>query len=321
MSLARWAIALPSAAAAFLLFAALIERFFGRTPMQRRLTTLKQYTVGERQVAEPLLRRLQHMAGAVVDGSPGLAALAARSGPKLEAANTGLVPSEWLAVRFLIAVLAALAGMLLLPALLGLLAGLLLGFLLPAVLLNGQIARRRKRFADELPAMLQLILSALRSGFTLQQSVEAAVRDDEGPVAEEFSRALSETRISGEFEDALGRAGERVESKELEWLVMALRLQRETGGSLAEVMQTTAETMRERAYLRRHVRTLSAEGRMSAYVLIALPVFTSFMLFMLRRDYIMLLFTQLIGNVMLGVAVLMLVIGSVWLRAITKIEV
>ncbi len=321
MSIARFAIALPAAGAAFLLFSLVIERLFGRTPLQRRLTTLRQYTAGERQAAVPLLRRLQHAAGDFVEGSPALTALAARSELKLDQAATGLVPSEWLAIRFVIFVLTVLTGFLVLHPFLGLLAALLLGLLLPSMMLGMRIQRRRKRFADELPAMLQLILSALRSGFTLQQAVEAAVRDDEGPVAEEFSRALSETRISGEFEDALARAGERVDSAELTWLVMALRLQRETGGSLAEVMQTTAETMRERAYLRRHVRTLSAEGRMSAYVLICLPVFTSGMLFMVRRDYIMLLFQSIIGMGLLALAVVMLLVGAVWLRAITKIEV
>ncbi|GID33321.1 type II secretion system F family protein [Paractinoplanes brasiliensis] len=321
MNAARWVVALPAAGATFLLFAVLLERFFGRTPTQRRLAALRQYTHGDKQVTEPLLRRLQHGLGQYVERSPALTALAARAEPKLDAAATGLAPSEWMAIRFLIGVLAALVGMLLLPPMFGLLAGVVLGYLLPGMLLTMQIDRRRRRFADDLPGMLQLTLSALRSGFTLQQSVEAAVRDDEGPVAEEFGRALSETRINGEFEDALARAGERVRSAELTWLVMALRLQRETGGSLAEVMQTTADTMRERAYLRRHVRSLSAEGRMSAYVLICLPIFTTAVLFLVRRDYLMPMFQQTLGLVLVGVAVLMLVLGSVWLRAVTRIEV
>ncbi|MBU2664186.1 type II secretion system F family protein [Actinoplanes bogorensis] len=321
MTAARWAVALPAALTTFLLLTVVIERIFGRTPMQRRLTTLKQYTVGERQVAPPMVRRWQKALGDFVEQSPGLTSLAARASPKLDRAAVQMRPSEWLAVRALIAVLAALVGMLLLPPALGLLAGLILGFVLPGMLLGAQINRRRKRFADELPTMLQLVLSALRSGFTLQQSVEAAVRDDEGPVAEEFSRALSETRISGEFEDALARAGERVESSELTWLVMALRLQRETGGSLAEVMQTTAETMRERAYLRRHVRSLSAEGRMSAYVLVALPIFTTGMLLVVQPTYITPLFSSFAGIGLLSVAFLMLAGGALWLRAVTKIEV
>ncbi|WP_250035115.1 type II secretion system F family protein [Paractinoplanes maris] len=321
MTTARLIIALLAGGTAFLLFYLLIERLFGRTPMQRRLSTLKQYTVGERQSEESALRRAQHSAGDFVEQSPALNRIADLAAPKLDQAALTMRPSEWLAVRTVIALASAIALALLLPVFLGLLLGLLCGFLVPALLLRARIKRRRSRFTEDLPAMLQLILSALRSGFTLQQAVDAAVRDDEGPVAEEFARALSETRISGEFEDALARAGERVASVELVWLVMALRLQKETGGSLAEVLQTTAETMRERGYLRRHVRSLSAEGRISAYVLVALPIGASALLFLVRREYMSVLWTSMLGYVILGTAALMMAVGSLWLSAITKIKV
>jgi tight adherence protein B len=314
-------VAVSSGAFAFVLFFLLVDRLFGRTPMQRRLATLKHYTVGERQVEEPLLRRIQHAAGDVVERSPGLTRIALRSETRLDQAGTQMRPTEWLVLRAGIAVTVAVALAIVLHVVLGFLLGLVLGFFVPGMLLKATIKRRRQRFADDLPAMLQLILSALRSGFTLQQSVDAAVRDDEGPVAEEFARALSESRISGEFEEALQRAGERLESPELGWLTLALRLQKETGGSLAEVMQTTAETMRERAYLRRHVRSLSAEGRISAYVLVALPIFATGLLFFARREYMQVLWQSVIGLIILGVALLMIIIGSLWLRSVTKIEV
>ncbi|WP_250004475.1 type II secretion system F family protein [Actinoplanes sp. M2I2] len=314
-------VALLAGATAFLIFFVVVERLFGRTPMQRRLATLRHYTAGDRQVEESLLRRLQHAAGDFVERSPALTRLAARAEPKLDQAAAKMRPTEWLVLRGTIALLAALALVVLLHPLVGLLAGLLLGFFGPGLLLSLRIRRRRQQFTDELPVLLQLVLSALRSGFTLQQAVDAAVRDDEGPVAEEFSRALSEARINGEFEDALQRAGDRVGSPELSWLVLALRLQRETGGSLAEVMQTTAETLRERAYLRRHVRSLSAEGRISAYVLVALPLFATGLLFVARREYMAVLWQTAIGIVILVVAAIMVLIGTLWLRAVTKIEV
>ncbi|MCM4077857.1 type II secretion system F family protein [Paractinoplanes hotanensis] len=314
-------VAVSSGAAAFLLFFVLVERIFGRTPMQRRLATLKQYTAGDRRNDEPLLRRLQHAAGDVVEQSPGLTRLAGRSTDKLDQAGAQMRPTEWLVLRAGVAVTSAVALAALVHVVAGFVLGLLLGFLVPGILLNAKISRRRQRFADDLPALLQLILSALRSGFTLQQSVDAAVRDDEGPVAEEFARALSESRISGDFEDALERAGERLQSPELSWLTLALRLQKETGGSLSEVLQTTAETMRERAYLRRHVRSLSAEGRISAYVLVALPIFATGLLFLTRREYMQVLWQTALGLVILGVALLMVIVGSLWLRSVTKIEV
>lgn len=307
--------------AAFLVFFLLLDAAFGRTPMQRRIATLKLFTVGERRDQQPALRRLLADAGRAIEESRSLARFAARGEPLLDQMTGAPRPAEWFAIRLGAAAALALLFSALLPALLGMPLGLLLGFNVPTLVLRARIRRRRQRFADDLPGVLHLMLSSLRSGFTLQQAVEAAVQDDQGPVAEELSRALSESRISGDFENALERAGERVRSQETMWLVMALRLQREVGGSLADVMQTTAETMRERAYLRRHVRTLSAEGRMSAYVLTALPIFISVVLFVTRRDYIRPLYTQPVGLVLLGVAAVMMGVGLAWLRASTKIEV
>jgi len=150
---------------------------------------------------------------------------------------------------------------------------------------------------------------------------DAAVRDDEGPVAEELRRALSESRINGEFEDALARAGERIRSQEMIWLVMAIRLQREVGGSLADVMQTTADTMRERAFLIRHVRSLSAEGRFSAIILAALPIAVGLLLYLMRPEYVGALFQQPLGIAMVVAAVFFMIIGTLWLRATVRIEV
>jgi tight adherence protein B len=307
--------------ATFLVGYAVLDAVFGRTPMQRRISTLRLFTVGARQEREPGLRALRVSLGRAVERSPMLSALAARSEKRLDRAASGMRPTEWLALRMVAAGAGALVVSAVLPWWAGLPIGAALGFALPAVLLRVRIKRRQNAFADELPAMLQLILSSLRSGFTLQQSIEAGVRDDEGPVAEEFNRAVSETRINGEFEDALGRVGERVGSDDMIWLVMALRLQREVGGSLAEVMQTTAETMRERAYLRRHVRTLSAEGRISAYILAALPVGVAGMLTVTRPEYVRPLVTEPVGIILLLGAGLLMVIGGVWLRASVKIEI
>ena len=308
-------------ASTFLIGYAVLDAVFGRTPMQRRLSSLRLFTVGARQEKDPGLRALRISLGRAVERSPLLTALAARSEKRLDRAATGMRPAEWLALRMVAAGAGALVLSAVLPVWLGFPLGLVVGFALPAVLLRARIKRRQNVFADELPAMLQLILSSLRSGFTLQQSIEAGVRDDEGPVAEEFTRALSETRINGEFEDAMGRVGERIGSDDMIWLVMALRLQREVGGSLAEVMQTTAETMRERAYLRRHVRTLSAEGRISAYILAALPIGVAAMLTATRPEYVRPLINTPIGLVLLLSAVLLMVIGGVWLRASVKIEI
>jgi Flp pilus assembly protein TadB len=182
-------------------------------------------------------------------------------------------------------------------------------------------AKRRAAFADQLPDVLQLIASSLRSGFSLAQSVDAVVRDNTQPTAGEFSRALAATRIGAELEDALDRVAFRMQSADLAWVVMAVRIQRQVGGNLAEVLMNTVGTMRERAQTRRHVRALSAEGRLSAYVLICLPLGLAGVLFWLRAEYMRPLYTTMLGIVMLSAGFLLLVVGSLWMRKLVRVEV
>jgi len=138
------------------------------------------------------------------------------------------------------------------------------------VRIKGQ--RRGNRFAENLPDVLQLMAGSLRSGFSLPQAVDNAARDGEQPMAAELSRALAESRLGVDLEDALEGVAERMDSKDLSWTIMAIRISKEVGGNLAEVLLSTGETMRERARIQRQVKVLSAEGRLSAYVLLGLPI-------------------------------------------------
>ena len=205
--------------------------------------------------------------------------------------------------------------------LIGVVLGGLAGWLGMKFGLNFMITRRRAKFADQLPDMLQFVAGSLRSGFSLGQGLDAAVREDTQPVAGEFSRALQESRIGVDLEDALDQVADRMESADLRWTVIAIRIQREIGGNLAEVLGNTVETMRERAHLRRHVRALSAEGRLSAYILVSLPIGIGGWLFLTRRSYVAVLYTTTPGIVMLAFAVLMVVGGALWMRKMVKVEV
>ncbi|MEU4691530.1 type II secretion system F family protein [Actinoplanes sp. NPDC023714] len=312
---------LGAVTAAFVVAYLLIDVFFGRTPMQRRLAALKTFTVHREQEQVPLLRRTLTAAGKYLLRYPAMTRFAERDAPLLDRIGGALKPTEWMAIRLAAGALLGVLALVLTGSTLVLLIAVALGFFGANGALLFWIKRREKTFADELPGALSLMISSLRSGFTLHQSVEAAVRDDEGPVAVELRRALAETRISGEFEDALERIGERMNSSEMVWLVMALRLQKEVGGSLVDVMQTTSDTMRERAYLQRHVRALSGEGRVSAYVLTAMPVVSAAAIYFTEPDYLKPLVTETAGIVMLGVAVTGVVLGALWLRVVVRVEV
>ncbi|MFC4064509.1 type II secretion system F family protein, partial [Actinoplanes subglobosus] len=260
-------------------------------------------------------------AGRRLEAVPALARIAARDEPMLDRLGGGIRPAEWLAVRFAaVAVVAAVASAVF-PWLFALVLGLLGGWFGAGALLRVRVQRRERQFGDDLPGALNLMTSSLRAGFTLHQSVEAAVRDDNGPVATELRRALAETRIGGSFEDALERVGERMHSPEMVWLVMALRLQREVGGSLVDVMQTTADTMRERAYIKRHVRALSGEGRISAWVLGSMPPLTALGIHLVQPGYLRPLWTTPPGLMLLAIAAVGMTAGAFWLRAVVRVEV
>jgi Flp pilus assembly protein TadB len=238
---------------------------------------------------------------------------------RLDLAGIGRKPAEWVLLGCCASVaLAAVLTLLLGNALVGILAGALAGWLVMRLTVSTRIGRRRAAFSQQLPDVLQLIASSLQSGFSLPQAMDAVVRDDTQPAAGEFSRALAETRIGAELEDALNRAAERMDSIDLRWTVMAIRIQREVGGNLAEVLHNVVKTMRERAYLRRQVRALSAEGRLSAYVIVALPVVIGAWLFFRDPVYMRLLYTTLPGLIMLAAAVVLVVLGSLWMRALIK---
>ncbi len=120
---------------------------------------------------------------------------------------------------------------------------------------------------------------------------------------------------------ALDGVADRLDSGDLRWVIMAVRIQRETGGNLAEVLRNTAATIRERAYLRRQVRTLSAEGRLSAYILFALPIVVGGWLFYSNPSYMRPLYTTVIGVCMLVTAAVLFVVGAIWMRSLINIKV
>ena len=120
--------------------------------------------------------------------------------------------------------------------------------------------------------MLTLVAGSLTAGYSLAQAFDAAVREGNQPMAAELSRALVESRLGIDLEDALEQVAVRMDSRDFAWLVMSIRIQREVGGNLSRVLATVAETLRDRERIRRQVQVLSAEGRLSAAILGALPV-------------------------------------------------
>ena len=240
---------------------------------------------------------------------------------ELERAGLRLRPEEWAAMQIAAVVVPAALLAFVTGSLVAVPLGGALGWFGVRGVVRVRTGRRTAAFEAALPDALQLLAGALRSGFALNQAIGVVVREGVEPVAAEFGRALQEVRLGAELVDALDATSRRMRSYDMELVVMAIRTTREVGGNLAEVLGTTVATMRERVELRGQVRVLSAEGRLSAKLLTGLPVLMVLYLYLFRRDYLRPLYTTGVGYVLDAAGVVLLVLGSLWLNRLTKIEV
>ncbi|HQV91373.1 MAG TPA: type II secretion system F family protein, partial [Phycicoccus sp.] len=241
----------------------------------------------------------------------------------IERADLPWRAGEWFVLRVVAIIVGAAALSLLMSEhrLIGFLLGAVIGFALPAMALRFLAARRARRFETILPDVLILVATSLSSGFSLPQALDAIARDAAEPAAKEFSRALSEVRIGADVADALEGMASRMDSENMRWTTMAIRIQRHVGGNLAETLHTTAKTLRERAALKGQVRALSAEGRLSAYILIGLPIALFGYMLLVNYAYVSKLWTDVRGIFMLFVGLILLIIGIFWMRKTVEIEV
>jgi tight adherence protein B len=239
----------------------------------------------------------------------------------LEGAGMSLKPAEWLLMRAAIAIIGGLVGVLLGAGSLFLgvicIVAALIG---PWVYLKRRRAKRLAAFGHSLADTLQLMSGSLSAGLSLAQSIDTIVREGAEPITSEFRRVVIETRLGVTLEDSLEGVGQRMESRDFEWVVMAIRIQREVGGNLAELLLTVAATLREREYLRRHVKALSAEGRLSCYVLGGLPPGFLLYLSLSKPDYVSPLYTTPIGWILCVGMALLLGVGMFWMSKVAKVD-
>jgi tight adherence protein B len=188
-------------------------------------------------------------------------------------------------------------------------------------LVQGVAARHKTKFENQLPDTLNLLSTSLRSGYSLLQAVEAVAAESPEPTAREFGRAMNETRLGRSPVAALKQVADRMESVDFDWAVLAISIQREVGGNLAEVLQTAADTMLQRNRLRREMKALTAEGRISAIVLGSLPFFLFLFIFTSKREYIQPMLESTVGLAVLGGAFGLLLVGIYWLSKIVKVDV
>ncbi|MDP5185437.1 type II secretion system F family protein [Blastococcus sp. BMG 814] len=190
-----------------------------------------------------------------------------------------------------------------------------------AKLLLGLLAgRRQSAFADQLDDSLQLMASSLRAGHSLLRAVDSVSHEAEAPTSEEFARIVNETRVGRDLNDALDEVADRMGSDDFTWVAQAIAIHREVGGNLAEVLDAVGNTIRERNAIRRQVKALSAEGKLSAIVLMALPFGVTAFLSVSNPEYLAKFTQSLVGYGMLAGAAVMLLVGGLWLKKTVAIR-
>lgn len=245
----------------------------------------------------------------------------ARVEDMLEQASLPIRAGEGMFILAAITILSGSFGLVLSGSVLaaGLLAVFATGLAFFVVRMMGR--RRFTRFEAQLPDTLQLLSGTLRAGYSLPQGLEAVSHEIADPMGEELRRAMTEVRLGRDLEDSLSGVAERLSSADFSWTVMAISIQREVGGNLNELLMSVSDTMVARERLKREVAALTAEGRVSAAVLSFLPPGLGLVMWVMNPGYIALLFSETMGNILLGLGVVSALVGLAWMKKVITVDV
>ena len=200
------------------------------------------------------------------------------------------------------------------------LVGLVAGSWIPNLYVKFKARRRIKALERQLPMAIDHLTRAVRAGHPLSAGLKMLSEDSEEPIASEFRAVFEEQRFGLPFEEALLGLGDRIDLPDVRILITAILVQREVGGNLAEILEKVAATMRARFTIRRQVRVYTVQGRMSGYILAALPMVVGFFIFLINREYMDVLFTHPLGKGLLAFAGVLQLIGFLWIRKIVNVE-
>jgi tight adherence protein B len=289
-----------------------------RNVLQRTGRASSKATTAVRRGGTGALSRLADSSQALADRILRRGTRRSRINDLLEAAGSELAPGEFLVVSMS----ALLAGVVIGFPLFGLSGGLGLAVIavaIPWLVMTRQAEKRRENFADQLEGTLQLMAGSLRAGYGLMQAVNTVALEAPSPTSEEFNRIVVETRLGRDLVDSLRALSERVGGDDFKWVTQAIDIQRSVGGDLARTLDNVAETIRDRNQIRRQIKALSAEGRISAYVLIALPIVVTSLIVVVAPGFLDPLVSTTAGRAALFLGVVLLVVGSIWIRRIIKL--
>jgi len=235
----------------------------------------------------------------------------------LALADVNIEPGRFVLWVLVASILAAILGLLVSPVLA--VAGLVAPYLIARAWVSYKGSKRQAKFAEQLPEFLQSLVMSLRSGFGFSQAIETTLVEADEPIKGEIERVMAEVRMGRDLSDALRSLSVRMDNQDLEWVVGAVDINRETGGNLSEILATVNATIRERARIGRKIKTFTAEGRLSARILTILPFVMALWQWRVHPDGFAVLFSGTGLVVLLGCLGLM-VVGWFWIRRIVTIK-
>jgi tight adherence protein B len=243
-------------------------------------------------------------------------------GTQLARADLKLTVAEYMALQVIAVIVGTAAGFFLFGG--GVLlagAGGVIGFFAPRIYVRLRQRRRLNQFNGQLSDAINQIANGLRAGYSVLQAMNSVAEELPPPIAQEFRRVVQEMQLGLGMEQALSNMLRRIDSEDLDLMITAVNVQREVGGNLADILDVIGYTIRERVRIKGEIRTLTAQARLSGYIIALLPVALSLLLLMLNREYMMKLFSNICGWAMVGTGVILIASGAFALSKITNIEV
>lgn len=193
-------------------------------------------------------------------------------------------------------------------------------WLIPRFVISKKIKERIKLFDGQLSEGITIISNSLKAGYSFLQAVAVVSEETPDPLSKEFKKLLKEMKLGIPEEDALKNLLTRMESEDLRLITNAILIQKDIGGNLSEILDNISETIRDRQKIKDELKTLTAQGRMSGIVVMLIPVFLGAVIYLLNKEYMIVLFTTLPGLIMVGLAVLSETFGYLMIRKIVNIE-
>lgn len=242
---------------------------------------------------------------------------------ELGKADLKITPGEFLGLHFVsVALFFFIATFIVFGnPILGAIAGVI-GFFAPRFYVSFRQGKRLHQFEDQLPDNLQMWVNGLRSGYSVLQAIEAIAKEAAEPTCSEFRRVVQEVQLGIPLDESLYHALERLPSDDFDLVITAVNIQREVGGNLAEILEIISHTIRERIKLKREIRVMTAQGRVTGYIIGGLPVALLFFLYFVNRAYVEQMFTnRMCGWPMLGCGAALIALGQAAIQKIVDIEI